>query len=145
MSDKIEQDLEAIDYEIAVMEAEKAGMPPVPTWDQLQEAGALRELQEREARRGVLPHLIRAAKIKKLELERARHERAMEPLQETMERTHARGEELRAELIRVQEELNIVHSEHHDAFWRFQSKERRCNEIAREIARLGEARGGDSG
>jgi hypothetical protein len=77
---ELEQQMAELDSEIAAPEAEQETPPRVLSWSEIDET-MLGKLEAAERRRGILPRLITAAKVRRLELERAKYERAMEPLE----------------------------------------------------------------
>jgi chromosome segregation ATPase len=132
---ELEQQMAELDSEIAALEAEQETPPRVLSWSEIDET-MLGKLEAAERRRGILPRLITAAKVRRLELERAKYERAMEPLEKQQLEACERSEKLRVKLHKLQEELNDAHQDHHDATWRLDGYRRRDGEIAREIAAL---------
>jgi hypothetical protein len=136
MSDRIAEDIARIDHELAELEREKAGLPPVPTWEQLQEAGAVQELQAREARRGVLPHLIKATRVKRLELQRRKYEDQIAELDEQRTEGYERLEAAREARSKAAEAENEAYSTWYDAHWRIQSYEGHIREINGQISNI---------
>jgi hypothetical protein len=132
----LDREIDALDQQIAALEAEEAGLPPVPTWDDLQSSGAIQELQEQTARRGVLPYLKRAAKIKRLELRLAKEESETAPLRELQEQTYERLEAAQSEKLRAEEALGSARAAHSDTTMRIQTRETRIRHISAEIQRL---------
>ena len=105
------------------------------TWDEIQ-AGAAEDLEKRERRRGILPRLIVAAKVKRLELRRERYEREAEPLTETRDEAGERLRAATAKRLRAVEEENAARYEYTDSQTRLDAIERRTNEIDREMRAL---------
>ena len=89
------------------------------------------------ARRG-LPHLIKAGRIKKLELRRAKYERDLAPLMTRQEVSYEAMEEARARRIEAQEAENLAYAQWHDTHLRVGKLERAIKEPNTEIARLKE-------
>jgi DNA repair exonuclease SbcCD ATPase subunit len=104
---RIDKDLEEIDRQVAALEAEKAGMPAPVTWDELQEAGTLRQVEQAELRRGVIPRMLRAARVKRLQLELERLEKRLAPIIKEQEESYERREELKAQI----QELEALHGQ----------------------------------
>jgi predicted negative regulator of RcsB-dependent stress response len=102
----------------------------------LQDAGVVRELEAREARRGVLPLLLRAARIKKLELQLSRQERELKPLQQRRERAYEAMEKARGEKLAAEEALGEATGVWSDANIRVQSHETRMRHLNRELNAL---------
>jgi hypothetical protein len=132
----LDREIDALDQQIAALEAEEGRLPPVPTWDDLQSSGAIQELQEQTARRGVLPYLKRSAQIKRLELRLAKEESETAPLRELQEQTYERLEAAQSEKIRAEEKLGEARAAHSDTTMRIQTRETRIRHISAEIQRL---------
>jgi hypothetical protein len=95
------------------MEAEAAHLeapPPEIGWDELLANSAKheQELETRERRRGILPRLLTAAKIKRLELQRERWEQEIEPLKVERDEAYERLEAAEAKLTEAQRERNLA-------------------------------------
>ena len=133
----VEQEIATLDGEIKRLQAEQAELEvPAPlSWDEIQ-AVAAEELVSREARRGIVPRLITAAKIKRLELERRKVEREMTPFEERLTSAYEKQEKALAKLHKAQEELNHARGDWHDANLRLEKKQRRIKEISAELAEL---------
>jgi hypothetical protein len=43
-TDEIQKNLEELDSEIARLQAEQSGLTPVPSWEELQDAGVIQQL-----------------------------------------------------------------------------------------------------
>lgn len=131
-----------MDTEIARLEAERQELESparIPTWEEI-EAGAVEDLERRERRRGILPRLIVAAKVKRLELRRERYEREAEPLRKTREEAHERLQEAARKRLEAVEAENAARYEWTDALRRIESREQRIKETNWEIRVLrGEA------
>jgi hypothetical protein len=94
-----EQSAEDLDEQILSMEAELAeGYGRSLDWDEVTST-TTEELAQKEQRRSVLPRLIHAARVKRLEREVGRREEEASALQEKVEATYAaflkREEEMR--------------------------------------------------
>ena len=125
-----------MDEEIRRLEAEARELEApahVLTWDEIQ---AGEDLDKRERRRGVLPRLITAAKIKRLELRRERYERETEPLQAQREEAYARLEEAKTKRLDAIDEENAALYQYSDAFQQVQGQEKRLKAVDRELAEL---------
>ena len=134
----VEEDLARMDETIRTLEAEQVELENLPaplTWDEIQ-AGATTQLEAREARRGILPTLITAAKIKRLELERRKVEREMTPFEERLTSAYEKQEKALAKLHKAQEELNHARGDWHDVNLRLEKKQRRTKQINAEIQKL---------
>ncbi len=131
-----------MDGEVARLEAEQAGLDgpaSALTWEEVQ-SGAAGELEARERRRGILPRLIVAAKVRRLEVRREGYEAELGPLRERREKAHERLEAARAKRLEAAEEENAGRAEYSDAHLRVEGREARIKETDREIRRLrGEA------
>ncbi len=135
-ADQLTREEREMDEEIQRLEAERLeleGPASVLSWDQIQ---AGEDLDKRERRRGLLPRLITAARIKRLELKRQRHEAEIEPLQTRREKAHARLEKASAKRQEVIEEENAARYEYGDASSRIASREMHIRAINREIREL---------
>jgi chromosome segregation ATPase len=132
------ESVEDLDAKIQEMEAELAqGYGKPLTWDEVTSATP-EDLARKEQRRSVLPRLITAAKIKRLELRRAGYERDIEPLQAKREAAYERIEAATAHRLEAEAEEGKARSEWSDANMRIQSREDRIREVTREIRELRE-------
>jgi hypothetical protein len=124
---------EKMDAEVERLEAEQRELDSparVLIWDEIH-TGAAEELEKRERRRGILPRLIVAAKVKRLELIRERHEAELEPLRQTRDEAHKRllaDQEKRRQAV---EEENAARYEYTDAKTRLDAIERRMKALDR--------------
>ncbi len=126
-----------MDGEISRLEAEQREFDSparVLTWDAIQ-AGAA-DLEKREIRRGILPTLITAAKIRRLEISRERYEQEAEPFRKKREEAYERREAATAKRLEATEEENAARYEYSDAHVRVTSHEQRIKEADREIRTL---------
>jgi chromosome segregation ATPase len=137
------QTVEDLDATIASMEAEAAHLeapPPEIGWDELLANSAKheKELETRERRRGILPRLITAAKIKRLELQRERWEQEIEPLKLERDKAYERLEAAEARLTEAQRERNLALGAWSHARGLIQSRDDRIRAINRELRELQE-------
>ena len=128
---KMDGEIERLEAERGELEAPARAL----TWDEIQ-AGAAEDLERREQRRGILPRLIVAAKVKRLELRRERYEREIEPLQKLRAEAHAKLEAVEAKRLQAVEEEEEARCEYGDAYTRIESRERRVKALDREIREL---------
>lgn len=110
-------------------------LAPALTWEEIQ-AGAMEDLEGRERRRSVLPRLITAAKVRRLELRRERLEAELSPLREAREEARARLEEAQAKRQEAQEAEARAHGEESGARMELRYKERFLAETDRELRAL---------
>ncbi len=125
------------------MEAEATQLEAPPAeigWDELvaNSAKYAQELEARERRRGILPRLITAAKIKRLELQREQWGKEIEPLKAERDKAYERLEAARAKLIEAQGERNLAQGAWSHARGLIQSREDRIRAINRELRELQE-------
>jgi chromosome segregation ATPase len=132
----IEAELAELDGKIAGMveEVEDAEASPL-VWDQITSTTA-DELAAQEQRRSIIPRLITAARIKRLELERRREEERAAPLEEIREKAHERMEKAMAAKSKAEEQAGYARFEWTNARSRLENRHRRVKEIDREIANL---------
>ncbi|MDP9480822.1 MAG: hypothetical protein M3R38_35025 [Actinomycetota bacterium] len=127
-----------MDAEVGRLEAEQRELDSparVLTWDEIQ-AGATEDLTRREARRGIIPMLITAAKVKRLELRRERYEGDVEPLRKLAEEAYERLQAATAKRLQAVEEEDAARYEYADPQTRLDNIGRRTKEIDREIRAL---------
>ena len=141
MTETKKQNIQHMDEEIARLEAERAELERPPQeigWDELVAKSAKyeRELEARERRRGILPRLITAAKIKRLELQREQWEREIGPLEAERDAAYERIEAAEATLREARKEKGLAEGVWSDARWRIQSRRDRIQAIDREIREL---------
>ena len=135
-TDQLAQEERKMDEEIRRLEAEARELEASDralSWDQIQ---AGEDLDKRERRRGILPRLIVAAKVKRLELRRERYERETEPLRKQREEAYARLEEAKTKRLQAEDEENAALYQYSDAFQQGQGQEKRLQAIDREIRAL---------
>lgn len=131
------QEERRMDAEIEKLEAEQRELESparVPTWDEIQ-AGA-EDLEKRERRRGILPRLIAAAKVRRLQIRRERYEAELAPLSRARDEAYERLEAARTKRILATEEENAARFPYSDAQARVEGRERRIKEVDREIREL---------
>lgn len=133
----IEAELAELDGKIESMveEVEDAEASPL-VWDRIT-ATTAEELAAQEQRRSIIPRLITAARIKRLELERRREEERVQPLQEEAAKAHSRLEKATAAKAKAEEEAGRARFEWTNALSRLENRGRRIKEIDYEIANLG--------
>ena len=95
----VEEEIATLDEEIRSLEAELEEHAAPLVWGEV-DAG---ELVRKEQRRGVLPRLITAAKIKRLELEKRRTEGELQPLYTEREEAHKKLERATAKKLKAEE------------------------------------------
>ena len=132
----VEAELAALDGKIAGMEEELADAEASPlVWDRITSTTA-EELASQEQRRSIIPRLITAARIKRLELERRREEERVQPLQEEAAKAHERLETALAARGRADEEAGQARFEWTGSLSRLENRHRRVKQIDHEIATL---------
>jgi hypothetical protein len=105
------ESVEDLDEQIQSMEAELAeGLGKPLTWEEVTSTTA-EEIACKEQRWGVLPRLIHAAKVRRLELEKLRREEEAAPLREKLEATYAAFQEQEDQLRKAQEKRDAAHAE----------------------------------
>ncbi len=127
-----------MDGEISRLEAEQRELDSparVLSWGEIQ-SGAVEDLEKREIRRGILPRLLDAAKIRRLEIRRERLERESEPLHKLREDAHERLEAATAQRLKAIKEEDAARYEFADALAQTQGQEKRTKAIDRELREL---------
>ncbi len=135
---RLDEEIAGMDREIEKLEAERAELDAPTralTWDEIQ-AGAMEDLEARERRRGLLPRLIVAAKVKRLELQKAKLEGEMGPLRPAREEAHEKLQQAAAKRRKAAEEEDAARYEYSDAHTRIESREGHVKRIDREIREL---------
>ncbi len=131
-----------MDAEISRLEAEQQELNSpgqALTWKEI-EAGGAEDLERRERRRSIIPRLLAAAKIRRLEIRRERLERESEPLHKLREDAHERLEAATAKRLEAIKEEDAARYEFADALAQTQGQEKRTKAIDRELRELrGEA------
>ncbi len=107
----------------------------VLTWGEIQ-AGAVEDLEKREQRRGILPRLLAAAKIRRLEIRRERLERESEPLDKLREDAYEMLQKATAKRLAAIEKENAARYKFADALAQTQRQEKRAEAIDRELREL---------
>ena len=138
----IEQEITEVTERIAALESERESLEAAapPGGDSLDEAGA-EELVRREQRRLVIPQLLRAGRVRLLELRKAGYEERLGGMARERERHYQELEEAEAAFLVAEERLRMARAVHSDDGGASIKVERRVAEIGREIAEL---RGGSS-
>ena len=133
----IEQEITEVTGRIDSLERELAALDaaPPPEWDSLSEAGA-EELVRREQRRLVIPQLIRAGRVRLLELRKAQYEKKLADMAAERERHYEELVEAEAAFLDAEERLRLARAVHSDDVQANIKVERRVAEIARELAEL---------
>lgn len=137
-AEKLLEEEREMDAEIERLEAERGDLEspaPVLTWEQLR-AGAVDDLEKRERRRGIVPRLITAAKIKRLEIRRERYEAELAPLIERRDKAYAKREAATEKRLKAIEEEGVARGELSDAQMRVRQRERFVKEIDRDLRAL---------
>ena len=134
----VEEDLAQMDETIRTLEAEQAQLEAFHTpltWDEI-DASMLEELEAKERRRGIVPRLLAAARIKHAELRIASYERQAEPLRAECEKAYEKVERTRARVIRAQEEEQEARAEWGAARTAVGALEQRIKSVHNEIRQL---------
>jgi hypothetical protein len=97
----VEEEIATLDREIRSLEAELEEQDAPLAWGEVDAD----ELVRKEQRRSVLPRLITAAKIRRLELEKRRTEEELEPLRAEREAAGKKLERLRKKQLEMEEEI----------------------------------------
>ena len=120
------------------MEAELAdGYGQPLTWQEVTSTTA-EEIARKEQRRGILPRLIHAAKVRRLELEKLRREEEATPLREKLEATYAAFQEQEDRLRRAKEERDAAHAEWTLTLSALQSADERTRRTEKDLRELRE-------
>lgn len=128
--------VEEMDARIAEMEEElRDGFGEPLTWDQVTSTTA-EEIARREQRRGVLPRLIQAARVKRAELELRDREREAEGIRSNLEPLYGTLQDKEAEMRRAKEERDAAHGEWSLMLSRAQSADDRAKRSRRELEEL---------
>ena len=132
-----EQEITDVSERIAALEQEREALEaaPPPEWDALDEAGA-EELVRREQRRLVIPQLLRAGRVRLLELRKAGYEERLGGMARERERHYGELEEAEAAFLVAEERLRLARAVHSDDVQANIKVERRVAELGREIAEL---------
>ena len=138
-TEKLLEEEREMGAEIERLEAELAQLEspaPALNWEAIQ-AGGLDQLDKREMRRITLPKLIRAARVRQLELRRERHEAEMGPLSSRQEEARARLEEARANRAEAEEWEGVAAAEHSDAGMALRFTQQGLRQTERDLRALG--------
>jgi hypothetical protein len=128
----VEREIQALDEEIVAMEAELAGREQPLVWGTVDAD----KLARKEQRRGVLPRLITATKVKRLELEKQRTEAELEPLYAEQEEAHKKLERATAKKLKAEEEMLQARAAWSRPHTLIEKRERRLKDLDRQIAEL---------
>jgi chromosome segregation ATPase len=132
------ESVEVLDEQIQGMEAELVeGYGKPLTWEEVTSTTAA-EIARKEQRRGILPRLIHAAKVRRLKLEKHRCEEEAAPLREKVEATYQAFQEQEDELRRAKEKRDAAHAEWTSTLSALQSAEGRIQRTERELQELRE-------
>jgi hypothetical protein len=132
------ESVEDLDARIAEMETELEEIPGTAlSWDEVTSTTA-DELAHREQRRGMLPKLIRAARVKRLELERHRCEEEAASLRQKVEATYQAFQEQEDQLRQAKEKRDAAHAEWALTLSALQSADERTKRTDRELRELKE-------
>ena len=130
------QTIEDLNASIEEMEAELAeGYGHPLSWEEVTTTTAV-ELARKEQRRSILPRLITAAKVKRLELQREKWEREIEPLETERAEAYERLEAATAKYHEAERERNLAQGAWSHAHNLIGSRQDRIREINREIREL---------
>ncbi len=129
----VEEELRGVERDIEGMERELAEGAASPLrWEEITSTTA-EDLARKEQRRGILPRLLQAARVQRLELLKRQYEQQAEPLYAEREQRHAKLEKAKDKERRATEEReaalgawNITHSA-------IQSLEGRVKDVQRQI------------
>jgi chromosome segregation ATPase len=133
----IDREREELDRQVAKLEAEKAGLPEPLSWDELQQAGALQRVEEAERRRGVIPKLLAAARIKRSQLQLSRLAADKEPVNADIEKLYAQKEALHEQIRDLETERGQIHHAWSNARFRLQRIEEDERATRRQLRELG--------
>ncbi len=139
-AETIGEEIATLDKEIKTMEAELAEEAAAPLrWEEITSSTA-EELARKEQRRGILPRLLTAARMKRLELRKMQYELEAEPLEAERAKAHEALERAQAKRFEVEEEIAAARQAWSYPHGRLQSLERRIKDAERELHTLrGEA------
>lgn len=131
-----EASVEDLDQSIQEMEAELADGHGRPlTWDEVTSTTA-EALVRKEQRRGILPRLIRAAKVKRLELEVQSRQRVADEIRARLEPSYEAFQEKEDELRRAKEVRDEAHGEWAMTLSALQGADGRVDRVARDLQEL---------
>lgn len=134
------ESVEDLDEQIQMMEAELAeGYGKPLTWEEVTSTTA-DELVRKEQRRGMLPKLIRAARVKRLELVKRCREEEAAPLREKLEATYRAFQQKEDELRQAKGKRDAAHAEWALTLSALQSADERTRRAEKELRKLREGR-----
>lgn len=129
----IEEEIAALDKEIQNMEAELAEESAAPlSWDEITSSTA-DELARKEQRRGILPRLLKAARIKRLELRKRQYELEAEPLRAECEENYHKLERATEKERKAKEEREAALGAWNFTLSTVRGLERRIKDTERQI------------
>ena len=133
----IEQEITEVAGRIDALERERVALEaaPLPEWDALNELGT-EQLIQQEQRRLVIPQLLKAARIKLLELRRQSHQLGLQPVEATLEEYYAAYEKAEAKLVKAREERDAAHQQWNNTLDAAERIRRRIGNLGREISEL---------
>ena len=105
-------------------------------WEEIR-AGALEDLDKRERRKNILPRLIRAAKVRLLELRRDRLEAELGPLSERQEDAEAKLERARAKRAEAEERIRVAAGESSESVLALRLAQQGLRQTERDLKALG--------
>lgn len=138
----VEEEITTLDGEIQRLEAERAELEAPAremTWDELVANSA--EFEARQRRRGILPRIIHAGRVRRLELEKRRHEEHAASLRAELEAKYEAFQVHEAKLRQAKEERDSAHGQWTLTLSAVQSAEERARRTQRELRELRELRG----
>ena len=99
---------------------------------------SVEEMARKEQRRGILPRLIHAAKVRRVELAKKRREEEAAPLREKLEATYAAFQEQEDQLRKAKEKRDAAHAEWSLTLSALQSADERTRRTEKELSELRE-------
>jgi hypothetical protein len=134
------ENIKDLDEQIESMEAELAeGLGKPLTWEEVTSTTS-EEIARKEQRRGILPRLIHAAKVRRLELERLRRDEEAAPLREKLEAAYQAFQQKEDELRKAKEKRDAAHAEWALTLSALQSADERTRRAEKELRKLREGR-----
>jgi arginine/lysine/ornithine decarboxylase len=131
---------EQLDQTIQALEEEREELelPPALTWAQIENniAQTTQSLEHREARKRVVPHLLRAYRARRVRMELERYEREMAPLYEAQEAAHDKQEELREQVRELEYRAGMAQGEWHSIHLKIGTRERHMKELSSQLQEL---------
>jgi hypothetical protein len=130
----LEEEIATLDEQLRDMEAELAklakGEPIV--WGEVD----AEDLARKEQRRAILPRLITAARIRRLELQKRQTVSELEPLYSEREDAHKKLERATAKKFKAEEEMLEARQAWSSPHTLIEKRERRLKDLDRQIAEL---------